>query len=291
MLLATVALWALNLTMTRYILTHGFRPLAYATLRYGLAASIFVSVALAAERSLRIARRDLPVIAVAAVAVWLNQLGFVFALHKTEASVIGLVLGATPIFAALLGLVLGTERLSRRFWLGAIVSFAGVGLVAAGASGKLTGDLGGILLGIVTAATWAVYSVAITPLMSRYSASRISAVVLALAWVGIAASGATETAGQDYGLGWRVWALLGVATIGPLVVTNLLWYRALHRIGPARATLATNIQPFVAAVFALVLLSESMSAIQVAGGACVAAGILVARRRPSATPAAGPPGE
>ena len=42
MLLSTIVLWALNLTVTRYILTHGFQPLAYATVRYGAAAVIFV---------------------------------------------------------------------------------------------------------------------------------------------------------------------------------------------------------------------------------------------------------
>ncbi len=34
MLLGTVLLWALNSTVTRYVLTHGFQPLAYATIRY-----------------------------------------------------------------------------------------------------------------------------------------------------------------------------------------------------------------------------------------------------------------
>ena len=46
MLLTTVVLWALNLTVTRYILTHGFEPLAYATVRYGAAALIFLGIAL-----------------------------------------------------------------------------------------------------------------------------------------------------------------------------------------------------------------------------------------------------
>ena len=66
------------------------------------------------------------------------------------------------------------------------------------------------------------------------------------------------------------------------MLTNVLWFRSLHRIGPARATLAANLQPFVAAVFALVLLSEKMTSIQVAGGVCIAGGILVARRAPAA---------
>ncbi len=288
MLLGTILLWALNVTVTRYILTHGFRPLAYATLRYGLAAAIFLAVTAAAERALRIARRDLPLVAAAALAIWANQLCFVYALHRTTASVVGLVLGATPIFAALIGLTLGLERLSRRFWLGASISFLGVGLVAAGAGGQLSGDLGGILLAVGTAATWAAYSVAVAPLMRRYSPSRISAVVLAIGWAGLAAIGGHQTAEQDYRLGWQIWLLLAFATLGPLVLTNLLWFRALYRIGPARATLAANLQPFVGALFALVLLSERMTIVQVAGGFCIAAGILVARR-PQAPPA--PPAE
>ena len=158
MLLVTVVLWALNLTVTRYILTHGFEPLAYATYRYGLAAAIFLGIVLVGERTLRIARRDLPLAGLAALFIFLNQLSFVYALHRTSASTIALILGATPAFAALIGLVLGLERLSRKFWIAAAISFAGVGLVALGSGGEVSarrhrdparrldrGDVGGLL--------------------------------------------------------------------------------------------------------------------------------------------------
>ena len=280
MLLATVVLWSLNLTVTRYILTHGFQPLAYATVRYGTATMIFIGIALVAERSLRIRRRDFGLVLLAALCLWLNQISFVYALEKTSASTIALILGATPIFAALIGLSFGLERLSRRFWIAAAISFAGVGFVALGSTGGVSGDVRGDLLGIATAATWAGYSVAIAPLMQRYSASQISAVVLSLGWVLIALVGFPQAADQDYGLGWKVWVLLAFATLGPLVVTNLLWFRALHRIGASRATLVANLQPFVAAVFALVLLSERMTLLQVVGGILIGSGILAARRRP-----------
>lgn len=279
MLLSAIGLWALNLTVTRYILTHGFRPLAYGTVRYALAAAVFVAITLVAERSLRIARRDIGIVLAAAATLWVNQIGFVYSLKTTSASVIALILAATPIFAALLGLSLRTERLPGRFWVGAALSFAGVGLVALGSGGELRGDLGGILLGMLTAATWAVYSMLIAPLMRRYSPSRISAVVLSLSVLPIALSGLSQTTSQDWGLGWKVWVLLVFATLGPLVVTNVLWFRSLDRIGPSRATLATNLQPFVAALFAVVLLGESIGAMQVAGGLLIGLGILAARRR------------
>jgi len=279
MLLTTVLLWALNLSVTRYILTHGLEPLSYATMRYGLAALIFVALTLVAEQTLRIQRRHLPLVAVAAGTLWLNQVSFVLALDVTTASTIGLLLGAIPIFAALLGLVLGTERPTRRFWLAAAISFAGVALVATGSGGEVSGGFEGVLLGLSTGATWAAYTVTIAPLMRTYSPLRISALVIPGAWVAIALTGIPQTRDQGWTLGWEVWTLLLFATVGPLVLTNVLWFRAIHRIGPNRATLAVNLQPFVAAVLAVVLLSEPLSLLQVAGGVLIAAGILVVRRR------------
>jgi len=283
MLLTTIVLWALNLTVSRYILVHGFQPLAYGSVRYGLAALVFASLTLAVERSLGIARRHLPLVLGAAAVLYVNQIAFVYALKTTTASVLALILGATPIFAACAGLVLGTERLSSRFWAGALLSFSGVALVALGSGGELSGDLGGVLLGILTAATWAAYSMLITPLMRTYSASRISSVVLALAWIPITITGAAQLRTQDWSLGWEVWALFLFATLGPLVLTNILWFRSLERIGPARATLAANLQPFLAAAIAVVLLSEALGLFELAGGVLIALGILVARRRGSAS--------
>jgi drug/metabolite transporter (DMT)-like permease len=284
MLLSAIGLWALNLTVSRYILTHGFQPLAYSTVRYGLAGAVFVVIALVAERSLRIARRDLAFVFAAALVLWLNQIGFVYALSSTSASVIALILGATPIFAALIGLAFGTEALPARFWIGAALSFAGVALVALGTGGALSGDASGIAWGLLTAATWAVYSVLITPLMRVYSPSRISAVVLPLSWVGIAIVGLPQTRAQDWQLGWAVWVLLVFATLGPLVVTNVLWFRSLDRIGASRATLATNLQPFAAALVAVVLLGEHIDVVQILGGVLIGVGILAARRRAPVSP-------
>lgn len=285
MLLGAIGLWALNLSVTRYILTHGFLPLSYAVVRYGLAAAVFAVIGLVAERSLRLGRRDTTIALAAALVVYVNQIGFVYALRGTSASVIALILASTPIFAALIGLALGTERLHARFWLGASLSFAGVAVVALGTGGEVAGDLRGIALGILTASTWAVYSILVTPLMERHSATRISAVVLGVAWVPITLTGLPQVQEQQWDLGWEVWALLVFATLGPLVLTNVLWFRSLDRIGPARATLATNLQPFLAALVAVVLLDEPLDAVLLVGGGLIAAGILVARRRTAVVPA------
>lgn len=286
MLLTAITLWALNLSITRYVLTHGFLPLAYGSVRYGLAAAVFVAIGLVAERSLRLPRRDLLTALAAAAVLYVNQIGFVYALRSTSASVIALILATTPIVAALVGLARGTEHgLHRRFWTGTALSVAGVAVVAAATGGAIAGSPAGVLLGLLTAVTWAFYSILVAPLMARHSATRISATVLTAAWVPVTLTGLPQLSDQQWDLGPEVWALTIFATLGPLVATNVLWFRSLDRIGPARATLATNLQPFLAALLAIVLLGEPAEPLLLLGGALIAAGILVARSRRVLAPA------
>jgi drug/metabolite transporter (DMT)-like permease len=281
MLAATILLWALNLSVTRYILTHGFQPLAYTSLRYGIAAGAFAVLALLVERTLRVSRRHILLVLAAGTTLFVNQLGFVYAVKTTSASLVALIIAAVPVFAAVIGLVLRTERLTAYFWAGAGLTVLGVGLVALGTGGEVHADVTGVLLGVLTAATWAVYSMLITPLMRHYSPIRISALVLPLACLPVALVGADQNIHQDWSLGWHVWALFAFAVAGPLVLTNFLWFRSLGRIGAARATLASNLQPFVAALLAVVLLSETLSLVQCVGGALIAVGVLAARNRPT----------
>lgn len=284
-LLATVAIWAFNVTVTRYVLTHGFRPLAYASIRYAAAALLAAAFVLVLERSLAVQeRRSWLLVSTAALFLFANQICFAYALKLASATTVSLILGTTPIFAALIASVVGLERLGGRFWLATLASFGGVALVALGSGGELSADLGGELLALGLAATWAAYSVCLTPLMARYSPYRISGLVLLpmTALLLLASIGALGD--QDYGRVTALdWSGLAYAIVGPLVLTNVLWFTAIRRVGPSRATLFANLQPFAAVVFAVVLLSESLGSLQVAGGVLIGIGILIGRSR-SASP-------
>jgi drug/metabolite transporter (DMT)-like permease len=284
MLLVVVLVWGLNFTVTKYVITHGFQPLAFSSVRYTAGALLFAAFTYGSERTLAVRRRDLPLLlTAAAVGIWLNQAAYVYALKFTTASTTALVLGITPIFAALIAFAVGVERVGSRFVGAAAVSFAGVALVAVGTSGGVSANLKGLALGVATAATWAAYSVAIAPLMRRYSPYRISAVVLLAGCVPLVVSGAAQLADQDFSLEPLVWVALVFAILGPLVLTNILFFRAIDRVGPSRATLFSNLVPFVAVVFAVLLLSEPLTWLQVVGGIAIVGGIFLARR-PTAIP-------
>jgi drug/metabolite transporter (DMT)-like permease len=278
MLLGTVLLWALNSTVTRYVLTHGFRPLAYATTRYGSAVVLFWCFTWWRERSFRIARSDVKLVALAAAMIWINQICFVYAIDKTTASTVTLFLGTTPIFVGLLAAAVGFERTGRGFWAATVLSFIGVGFVALGGDG-FSGRVVGDGLALLTAATWGVYSLTIAPLMRRYSPFRISSLVLGLGWLPLAATGLVQTTHQNFDFGWRLWLCFAFAVVGPLFLTNLLWFTAIDRVGPSRASLFSNVQPFFGVLFAIVLLGEHLNRWEIVGGVALALGIVLERTR------------
>ena len=286
MLLLTVTIWALNFTVSKYILDAGLNPLPYSSLRYTAAALVFIAITYPRERSLRIARPDLPIVGLAILLLLTNQLSFVYALDLTTATTAALLFGTLPIFTALISRLVGIERLGRRFWIAASVSFAGVVLVTAGSGKSVSSNLGGDLLAVLGAATWGAYSVAIAPLMRRYSPFRLSAVFLAVVSVALLLLASPQLGDQSFDIGWLAWAGFAFAVIGPLVLTNVLWFTAIDRVGPARASVFANLQPFLAAIAALLLLDERLTAVQVVGGLAIAAGIVLSReRRPPLGPA------
>jgi drug/metabolite transporter (DMT)-like permease len=285
LLLATVLLWSFNFTAVKYGLTHGILPLAYAAMRFSAGSAVFVGITYASEHSLRIRRRDtLAILGAAGIGICLNQVSFIYAVQLTTASTVALVFGTVPIFVALIAWMAKTERLDRRHWLAVMVSFGGVALVAAGAVGGFAGDLGGILLTLAASITWAAYSVAIGPLMQRYSPYRLSAVVGLAAIVPLAAVAVPQLTRLDWSsVPTLAWFALGYSTLFSFVITNVLWFTAIDRVGAARSSLYANLQPFLGAAIAVLVLSESMAWVQIVGGIVIGVAILIARQpRPPA---------
>ena len=77
--------------------------------------------------------------------IFCNQVCFVYGLKFTQASTVGLLLGATPMFIGAISASLGLEHLGRSFWVGAIVTVLGVACVAL-SSGHVDSNPRGVLL-------------------------------------------------------------------------------------------------------------------------------------------------
>jgi drug/metabolite transporter (DMT)-like permease len=281
LMLATVVIWGLGFPIGKYALTNGFDPLVFAATRFVVAAAAFSAVAVRREGSLRVRRRDFPLIlAAAAVGIWINQLTYTYALHETSAATVALTFGTLPVFVALFAHFGRVERVGRRTWIAGCVSVVGVALVATGAGGRLSGDVVGILLAIGATSSLAAYSVVVGPLLTRYSPYRLNsnlAIVGAVLLVAVASGRFGEENWGD--LSALTWGAFLYAALPAYVLSNILWLTVIDRIGAPRASLYANLSPFAGVLFALLLLSERLTPLQLLGGATIAAAIVLARPR------------
>ena len=288
LLLGAVLLWSFNFTAVRYGVTHGFSPLAYAPLRWGTAGLALAAVARMRGRSLRVGRRDLGIlVALSAVGILSSQVSFAYALRLSPASAVALVFGTLPILISLISQASGIDRLRPRHWAASGVSFAGVGLVSLGAGGASAGSLWGMLLALAAVFSFAVYSVAIVPVMSRHTPLVVTAVTTLIGAGLLAVAAVPALVHQDWGRpGAVAWGALVYSALPAIVLGNILWFTAISRIGPGRASLYPNLQPFLGAVIALLVLSEGLGAFQIAGGVVIATGLVFGGRRPLSAPPA-----
>jgi drug/metabolite transporter (DMT)-like permease len=278
MLVLANVLWSLNYATTKYAFER-WNPLAFSGVRFAAAGLAMAAIVLKLEGSLRIDRRDVPrVVLAGATGIFLNQLTFNYALDYTAAANVALILGASPAFTAAFVVALGHERVRPLHWLALGVSLSGVALVVQGGSGLEGFSLRGDLLAIGAAVTWAAYSVMLRPLFGRYSAMRLSTLMILVGAVLMAPLSVRQLAAQDFGsIGALRYGSLLYSAIFPLVVTNVLYFGALRRVGAARATLFMYLQPFLGALFAALLLGEHIAVVQVAGGVVIVGGVALGR--------------
>jgi drug/metabolite transporter (DMT)-like permease len=234
-----------------------------------------------AMRGERIARRDL--IALLALGVLGNgvyQVFFVEGIARTRAGDASLVLAAAPAFIAILGRMLGVERIGVRALVGIILSIAGIGFVVFGAAGGTNGEstLLGNALVLVGCLCWALYTVLLKPFSNRIDALRISAITA----VGGALPLLLVAMPSILAVDWRhapagAFAALAYSGVGALVIAYLFWYRGLRVLGPTRTAMYGNLQPIVALLFAWGFLHEVPTHWQWLGATTIIAGVVMTR--------------
>ena len=107
----------------------------------------------------------------------------------------------------------------------------------------------------------------ILPLLRRYSAHRILTYQMLIGTAILVPFAVPGLLAQDYA---RVtlagWGSLGYAVVFAGIITNLLYFMAIGRVGPSRAAVYQYLQSFLAVLFAVILLGEQITLVQVLGG-------------------------
>lgn len=288
-LLIAVALWALSYTVVKFALRE-FQPLVLPVFRFGVAGLVLLIILRFREGAIGVRREDLARLAVAGFfGVTLTQLTYVYALTFATASDNALIGATAPIVTAVLATIVGLERSGRRYWTAAVIGLVGVVLIVVGSPGgfRLGSGLLGDVLAFATVVTAAVSALLILPLLTRYSVYRVLTYELLLGTAMLVPIALPQLLTQDFSSITReTWAALVYLILATGVLTNLLYVTAMGRIGASRAAIYRYLQSFLGVLFAVLLLGEQVTAIQMIGGAIVVASVMLSRSSRSWNPPA-----
>lgn len=189
-----------------------------------------------------------------------------------------LLANLASLFVTLAVWIIWGRRPRGVFLVGLAAALAGVAMLVRSSADFSPTALAGDALGVVTAAFYAWYLLAVKGLRDRGATTlplmAVTSSVTAVLLLPVAlATG--EPMLPVSGAGWA--KLLGLALISHAAGQGLIAY-ALAHLPAAFSSVSLLFQPVMAAAFAWALLGESLVPLQIAGGAIVLAGIYLARR-------------
>ncbi|MES2209947.1 MAG: DMT family transporter [Chloroflexota bacterium] len=277
--LVVVLAWAANFIVVKGA-NREIPPIAFAWIRFSLSALLLLGLLRWREGSIAMSRRQvLPILGLGAIGFGLYQMLWATALQSIPAGDSAFLIAATPVFTALFASVAGSDVLTRRKLVGALVSFAGVGIVVAGGPGLgLGASLFGDGLTLLAAACWAIYSSWGAPVLVRHSPLRTTAWAmvggsLMLLPIGLAQAAATPWGSISPG----AWAGFAYSTLIAAGIANVVVFHAIKLLGPTRITGLQFLVPFIAVLLGAAFLSEAVQPAQLAGGAVIIAGVAITR--------------
>lgn len=275
-------MWSLNPVVVKFGVGE-ISPLAFPVLRFGLGGLAMLAVLGVREGTLRVARRDVPLLVLTAFfGVTINQACFVYALTNTGASDVAF-LGATgPLVTVFLATAIGLERLGKRHWLSALAGMVGVALIVGGGAHAGLGrtPLLGAALALGSVVCSSASALPIRSLLGRYTAWRILTYEMLAGSLLLLPFALPSLASQDFGrVSVAGWASLTYSVIFTGIVTNLLYFTAIGRVGPSRAAIFGYLQSLLGVLLAVALLGESVLPIQLVGGLVVIGSVVLSRRR------------
>lgn len=248
-------------------------------IRYVLAFGCLGGVGLVTRQSWRIPWRHVPlVIAIGligyGVSIWAQFRGT----QLTTAQMGSVVTSATPAFMVIFGRVMLGEPMTWRRGMSVSLATMGV-LMVVGIGGLSSGHLGGGLILLVAAISWALMSVLVKRLPSGYSPLVVTTYAIGVATLvltpDVLSQGAFHVAVVNRPVIWGGILYLGIVSTA---VAFVLWTKGLQLLDAGSGGLYFFFQPLVGTALGWFVLAEPLTWAFWGGAALIVAGVLLVVR-------------
>ena len=290
MVLAATGMWGINGTVSKAILSSGLSSPRLTEVRStGAAIALGAALLVTQPWRLRVSRDEIlfllvfGVLGLAAVQ-WL----YFFAIHRLQIGIALLIQYLAPVLIALWARFVTKEPVRRRIWAALILSLGGLSLVVDLWHGFSLDTLGAVAsLGAATA--FAFYILMAERAVGRRDPVSLLCLGFAVAavfwavlqpWWSFPVALVDDRVRLDGALlatTTPVWLLMLTMIVVGTIVPFLLLVGSLRHISATRVGVTAMFEPVAGALVAYAWLGEALSATQLAGGAIVLAGILLAQ--------------
>ncbi|MEK6275892.1 MAG: DMT family transporter [Actinomycetota bacterium] len=290
MVLAATGMWGVNGTVSKAILGAGLSSPRLTEVRStGAAIALAVALAVSQPWRLRVRRNELLFLGAFGIfGLALVQWFYFFAIHRLQIGIALLIQYLAPVLIALWARFVGKEAVRRRIWAALILSLGGLSLVVDLRHG-FTLDTLGVAASLGSALTFAFYIL----LAERGVQRRDPVSLLCLGFAAAAVFWAVVQPWWSFPTGLvddrvtldgallattsPVWLLMLTMIVVGTILPFLLLVGALRHISATRVGVTAMFEPVAGALVAYAWLGESLSTVQLAGGAIVLTGILLAQ--------------
>jgi drug/metabolite transporter (DMT)-like permease len=248
----------------------------------------------------RMRRRDV-VVAIALGVLYTGNAGTYFAgIETVSASLAALIVYVYPAIVAVISMQVGHPLRGMRAWGALVLALVGVALALGNIEAAEAPPLSGLLLVAVSPVIYSVWIVlsarlsgegrsgagaeadtgAAGPLVAGTVMLSATATVF---WTSALALGRPVLPAQIPQGAW--FGLVGIGVVATFIAV-LAFYAGAHRIGAARASIVSTVEPIWTISLASLLFAESLGPLQLLGGALILAGVVIAQTgndRPAAS--------
>ena len=238
----------------------------------------------------RMRRRDLAIAVALGVLYTGNSATYFAGLETVSASLSALIVYVYPAIVAVISLQVGQPLRGRRAWGALALALAGVALAVGTIADASPPPLSGLVLIAVSPVIYSVWIVlsarlsgegrggvgvdapaAVDPLAA--GAVMLSATA-ATYWLSALVLGQPVLPAEIPGGAW--FGLAGIGIVSTFIAV-LAFYGGAHRIGAARASIVSTVEPIWTITLASILFAESLGPLQLVGGAMILAGVVIAQ--------------